>query len=136
MTNKPKVKRYDDMGCPEQICRVDTMCESDDGDYVLYEDYEALQDNYQRLQAECERLRNTLSQVATAVGGYADPSCSLEFMEEIPKEVESVVQRLVQDLAESRANDQQAMYYLNQVREVVGGYDFPDMVERCRELVK
>ena len=39
-------------------------------------------------------------------------------------------------LAESRANDRQAMYYLNQVREIVGGNDFPDMVERCRELVK
>lgn len=117
------------MGCPEQICRVDTIQESDDGDYVLYEDYEALQD-------ECERLRNILSQVATAVGGYADPSCSIEFMEEIPKEVESVVQRLVQDLVESRANDRQAMYYLNQVREIVGGDDFPDMVERCIGLVK
>lgn len=40
-TNKPNVRRYDNMGCPEEICRVDTMCESDDGDYVLYEDYEA-----------------------------------------------------------------------------------------------
>lgn len=83
---------------------------------------------------ECEKLRNILSRVAEAVGGYVDPSCSLEFMEEIPKEVELVVQRLVQDLVESRANDRQAMYYLNQVREIVGGDDFPDMVERCREL--
>ena len=91
MTNKPKVKRYDDMGCPEQICRVDTMHESDDGDYVLYEDYEAL-------QAEIMELKRAL--------------------------------------AESRANDRHAMYYLNQVREIVGGDDFPDMVERCRELVK
>ena len=38
-------------------------------------------------------------------------------------------------LSESQANDRQAMYYLNQVRKIVGGYDFPDMVERCRELV-
>ena len=128
-TNKPNVRRYDNTGCPEQICRVNTMHESYNGDYVLYEDYEALQD-------ECERLRNILSQVTTAVGGYADPSCSIEFMEEIPKEVELVVQRLVQDLVESRANDRQAMYYLNQVREIVGGDDFPDMVERCRELLK
>lgn len=35
MTNKPKVKRYDDMGCPEQICRVDTIQESDDGDVQI-----------------------------------------------------------------------------------------------------
>lgn len=39
-------------------------------------------------------------------------------------------------LAESQANDRQVMYYLNQVREIVGGDDLPDMVERCRELVK
>ena len=37
-------------------------------------------------------------------------------------------------LAESRANDQQAMRYLNQVREIVGGDDFPDMVRRCERL--
>src|SRR5690606_29297584 len=72
----------DDMGCPEQICRVDTMHESDDGDFVLYEDYEALQAAYEEelfcvrqdrdthfgelmraleqvdaLKAECEKLR-------------------------------------------------------------------------------
>ena len=94
--NETKIKRYDDMGCPEQICRVDTMVESDDGDYVLYEDYEALQAKYKRLQAKCLEL--------------------------------------TQALAESQANDRQAMRYLNQVREIVGGDDFPDMVERCREL--
>jgi len=49
-TNKPNVQRYADMGCPEQICRVDTIQESDDGDFVLYEDYEAL-------AAECDQLR-------------------------------------------------------------------------------
>lgn len=120
---------------------------------ILLRDYEALQAEHRILESElttvkkvaygnmdllneCEKLRNILSQVAEAVGGYADPSCSLEFMEEIPKEVESVVQRLAQDLVESRANDRQAMYYLNQVREIVGGDDFPDMVEKCRELIK
>ena len=33
-------------------------------------------------------------------------------------------------LAESRANDRQGMAYLAQVRKVVGGVDFPDMVSR------
>lgn len=33
-------------------------------------------------------------------------------------------------LAESRANDRQGMAYLAQVRKVVGGADFPDMVSR------
>src|SRR5690606_27890220 len=37
-------------------------------------------------------------------------------------------------LAESRANDQQAMAYLSEVRALVGGYDFPDMVRRCEKL--
>lgn len=85
MTNKPKVKRYDDMGCPEQICLVDTMPESDDGDFVLYEDYEALQAAHEEelfqvrqdrdahfgelmraieqvdaLQAECAQLRSAI----------------------------------------------------------------------------
>ena len=41
---------------------------------------------------------------------------------------------LSQVLVESLANDRQAMSYLNQVREIVGGDDFPDMVKRCGEL--
>src|SRR5690606_39118229 len=53
VTTNKEVQRYDNMGCPEEICRVDTMYESDDGDFVLYEDYEAL-------QAECERLVEVL----------------------------------------------------------------------------
>jgi len=37
-------------------------------------------------------------------------------------------------LSESRANDLTAMGYLNQIRELVGGDDFPDMVERVAKL--
>lgn len=37
-------------------------------------------------------------------------------------------------LAESRANDKQAMAYLTQIRELVGGDDLPDMVEKVKEL--
>lgn len=37
-------------------------------------------------------------------------------------------------LAESRANDKQAMAYLNEVRAIAGGDDFPDMVERVAKL--
>lgn len=37
-------------------------------------------------------------------------------------------------LAESRANDRQAMAYLSEVRAIVGGDDFPDMVRRCARL--
>src|SRR5690554_7450381 len=39
-------------------------------------------------------------------------------------------------LAESRANDLTAMGYLNQIRELVGADDFPDMVRRCEKLCK
>ena len=91
-TNKPEVKRYDCTSGGAQHCYgCYTMGETELGDFVEWEAYEAL-------QAENEALRIAL--------------------------------------AESRANDRQAMYYLNQVREIVGGDDFPDMVERCRELVK
>lgn len=37
-------------------------------------------------------------------------------------------------LSESRANDRQAMAYLNEVRAIVGGDDFPGMVERVAKL--
>ncbi len=36
----------------------------------------------------------------------------------------------------ARANDQQAMAYLGAVKAIVGGDDFPDMVERCKKLRK
>ena len=47
-TNKPEVQRYTDMGS-ETICPIDNMRKSDDGDYVLYEDYESLQVEYEKL---------------------------------------------------------------------------------------
>lgn len=39
-------------------------------------------------------------------------------------------------LAESRSNDLTAMGYLSQVRGIVGGDDFPDMVRKCEVLRK
>lgn len=62
-TNKPNVKRYNDMGL-RQICPVHNMYESDNGDYVLYEDYKAL-------QAECEKLRIALDAHKAARIAYA-----------------------------------------------------------------
>lgn len=56
-TNKPNVRRFYDMGCPEQICCVDIVRESDDGDYVLYEDYEALKAEFEELRKDAERYR-------------------------------------------------------------------------------
>ena len=37
-------------------------------------------------------------------------------------------------LAESRANDRTAMGYLSDIRKIVGGDDFPQMVQRIAEL--
>lgn len=91
-TNKPEVKRYDCTSGGSSHCYgCYTMTETEDGEYVSAEDFEAL-------QAECEKLRTAL--------------------------------------IEARANDQQAMAYLGEVRAIVGGDDFPDMVERCGELRK
>lgn len=39
-------------------------------------------------------------------------------------------------LAESRANDRQAMAYLEAVREIVGGDSFPEMIGRVKELLE
>lgn len=41
-------------------------------------------------------------------------------------------EELQEAFAESRANDRQGMAYLAQVRKVVGGADFPDMVSRVK----
>lgn len=43
------------------------------------------------------KLRNALSRVASAVGGFASPDCSVEFLsEDVPREVELVISRLKQ----------------------------------------
>src|SRR5690606_32602095 len=52
------------------------------------------------------------------------------------KALQAEIMELKRALAESRANDLTAMGYLNQIRELVGGEDFPDMVRRCAKLRK
>lgn len=49
-------------------------------------------------------------------------------------ELKAECEELRTALAESRANDLTAMGYLNQIRGLVGGDDFPDMVERVAKL--
>lgn len=39
------------------------------------------------------RLREALSRVATAVGAHADPTCSIDFLCMVPREVELVMER-------------------------------------------
>lgn len=53
-------------------------------------------DRFRASQAEIERLRNIVSQCADALGNgaYIAPSASLEFMEKLPGEIQSVVAAL------------------------------------------
>lgn len=71
-TNKPNVRRYDDMGSG-QTCHISNMHESDDGDYVLYEDYKAL-------QAVCDHYKNAIAEIATrhSVDRWANTSSDKE----------------------------------------------------------
>lgn len=61
-TNKPEVQRYADIGSG-QICPITNMYESDDGNYVLYKDYEAL-------KAENEKL---VSYTQNGIECFANP---------------------------------------------------------------
>ena len=94
-TNKPNVQRYADMGCPEQICRVDTMHESDDGDFVLYEDYEAL-------QSKCERLEKALSAYQAAVNKIDD---RIEYALPMPPETKAALHAILADLTATLAQE-------------------------------
>jgi hypothetical protein len=50
------------------------------------------------------------------------------------KTLQAKIEELRRALAESQANDRQAMAYLNEVRALIGGDDFPDMVERVAKM--
>lgn len=50
------------------------------------------------------------------------------------KALQAECEKLRTALAESRANDLTAMGYLNKVSALVGGDDFPDMIEKVEEL--
>ncbi len=144
-TNKPDVKRYDCTSGRAMYCYgCYTMEESELGDYVEWEAYEAL-------QAECERLKryykNGIECFANPCerhsGGRTPPFS--DFFEKYGgqclicvvdnnKTLQANIEELRRALAESQANDRQAMAYLNEVRALVGGNDFPDMVERVAKL--
>ena len=65
-TNKQDVRRYVDMGT-EQICPINNLRESDDGNYVLYEDYKALQAENDLLRAKLTAME---SQEPVAWGAF------------------------------------------------------------------
>lgn len=62
--------------------------------------------------------------------GVTHPLIRLSDYERLQAECEE----LRTSLAESRANDKQAMAYLEAVRGIVGGDSFPEMVGRVKEL--
>lgn len=91
--------------------------------------------DYERLQSECEKLRAEYEEETFCLRQDRDTHFGelMRALEQVEKlQAESL--EMVQVLADSRANDRQAMYYLNQVREIVGGDDFSDMVEKVKEL--
>lgn len=93
--------------------------------------------DYERLQAECEKLRAEYEEETFCLRQDRDTHFGelMRALEQVEKlQAESL--EMAQVLAECRSNDRQAMSYLNQIREIVGGDDFPDMVQRCKQLRK
>jgi hypothetical protein len=67
-TNNSGVKRYElESGYDSTMRKVNRMQESEDGVYVRFYDYEALQADYQRLQAEREKLVEALTELCDEI---------------------------------------------------------------------
>jgi hypothetical protein len=76
----------------------------------------------EELQA-ADAIEKLLEELKTAECNYA---CEIGDTQELREEL-ATTQKL---LEESRANDRTAMGYLTEIRGIVGGDDFPDMVAR------
>ena len=88
------------------------------GELVVY-----LQD-YAALEAECEKLADELDRKSVITGDYIARCQRLAAKRD----------DLHAELVEARANDRCAMFYLSEVRGVVGGDDFPMMVLRVNAM--
>lgn len=120
-------------------------------------DYQRLQADHERLQAELELWKAKIDAMAehevaayqligipASVGisepveGFARrPQDIMPAVRDMALRIELLESQLAESealLAESRANDRQAMAYLAAVREVVGGDGFPEMAERVEAL--
>ena len=115
----------------------DGPAEFNDVALVRLADYERLQADYERLQAEYKRLQAAHEEELFCVRQNRDTHFG-EMMRAIGQVdvLQAECEKLRHALFESRANDQQAMAYLSEVRALVGGDDFPDMVRRCERLRK
>lgn len=65
----------------------------------------------------------------------AQPSAILALLDKV-EALEKERDELAALFAESRANDSAAMGYLSQVRKIVGGDDFPAVIDKVRELAQ
>lgn len=101
----------------------DGPAEFNDAALVRLSDYKALQAAHEEELFRVRQDRDThFGEMMRAVGQV--------------DALQTECEELRHTLFESRTNDKQAMAYLNQVRELVGGDDFPDMVRRCEKLRK
>lgn len=119
-TNKPEVVKY--IVPKHQAWDVRTLVSPK----LPSEQLMVLASDYDALQTELERWKK----------GSTIRDEQNEELHQYVLELKTECDELKRALSESRADDGQAMHYLKQVREIVGGDDFPDMVERCRKLVK
>ena len=104
----------------------------------MIERYEELVRENKRLKAQLESFRHSHYQTQAALARSAKrPQDIMPAVRDMALRIELLEHQAAERdrlLAESRANDQQAMAYLSAVRALVGGDDFPDMVRRCEKL--
>ncbi len=96
---------------------------------------------YKHLTAERDQFKSELKQWHSVFGHLGTPDEAGNTLIGKQDELESQAEQLKAEniqlkaaLAESRSNDRAAMSYLQEVRSLVGGDDFPDMVERVKRL--
>lgn len=106
-TNKPEVKRYDMSACPDHICRVFNMEESEDGDFVEWETYEALQaelkhaKEWRDLAMQFDRHRmSAISLLRALLDGTATEQDCHEFLRAPPLSALEITERVETQQAE------------------------------------
>lgn len=74
-TSKPEVKRYElESGYDSMMRRVNRMKESEDGVYVRFDDYEALQAECKRLQAAMIEAKSYIEHYMYGGSSYREPA--------------------------------------------------------------
>ncbi len=80
------------------------------------------------------REARLMSRVAELEKERDELRMELESNDEYVIRIEHNNHSLRRELAESQANDRTAMGYLSEIRTIVGGDDFPDMIKRIRSM--